>query len=102
MMDGYRSRLHEDLLFSEDLRCDPFAHIALIEDLDHIGIELDEIEGRRVMAEDIVRERTISWSHFDDMFSGDSDRVSNIGECFFIDEEVLSEGFFGFDSLSHR
>ena len=101
MVDGYRSRLHEHLLFSEDLRCNLITHIALIEDLDHIRIELDEIEGAWMMREDIVGERSISRSDLDDMFSGDSDRVSNISECFLVDEEVLSERFFGFDSL-HR
>lgn len=102
MMDGYRGRLDEDLLFSDDLRGDLFAHIALIEDLDHIGIELDEIKGRWMMREDIVSQSAISWSDLDNMLSGDSDRVGDIGEGFLIDEEVLSEGFFGFDSFIHN
>ena len=99
MMDSYRRRLHEDFLFSEDLRCDIFSHEALIEKLDHIRVELDKVKRRRMMTEDIVSESAISRSYLDYMHSGDSDRVSDISEGFLVDEEVLSERFFGFYSF---
>ncbi len=70
MMDRYWGRLHERSLFSEYHWSDFLTHESLIEDLDHIGVELDHIERLRMMREYVLCERTISRSNLDDMFSG--------------------------------
>ena len=99
MVDSDRSRPYESIIFSGDRRRDLISHISLIEDLDHIRIELDEIERCWMMPEYIGSERTVAWSDFDDVPTCDVDRPCYVCECFFVDEEVLSEGFFSFDLL---
>jgi hypothetical protein len=71
MMDRYGSSLHEGIIFSEDLGHRILTHEPTIEDLDHIWVELDEIESRGMMSEDILGERTISRSYLDDMATCD-------------------------------
>jgi hypothetical protein len=70
-MDRYGSSPHEGIVFSDDLGHRIFPHESIIEKLDHIWIEFDEIEGRGMMREDILGERTISRSYLDDMATCD-------------------------------
>ncbi len=99
MVERYRSRLHYALVFSYYLRQSICLHESLIEDLYHISIELYEVESRWVMREDIFSECSVSRSDFDDMLPGELQRTGDVTECFLVDEEVLSEGFFGLDGF---
>jgi hypothetical protein len=102
MMDRYGSSLHESVFFSGDLWHRIFSHEPTIEKLDHIWVELDEIECRWMVGEDILCECTIPRSYFDDMTICYGERAGDICQSFFVDEEVLSEGFFGFYSFLHN
>ena len=84
----------------EQKRARLFGHDRQIErigrDDGRFRIKLDEIEGRGMMCEKILGKCSISWSYFDHMLATYLDGMGDIGERLFIDEEVLSEGFFGF------
>ena len=101
MMDRYWGCFYEGILFSEYDRSYIFSHESFIEDFYHIRIELDHIERLRVMREYIFGKCSISRSYFDDMPICYIERVCYSRECFFIYEEVLTEGFFSFYYFWH-
>lgn len=87
----YRCECENILVMYRERDMCPLSTLSFREDGYHIRIELYEIERERLTRDDIFCERSIPRSYLDDMFTRECDRARDIRECFWIDEEVLSE-----------